>query len=52
MIFKLTYSISNGIAIGAIAYVIIRAALGKFTKKDIIVAVIGVLFTRFFLVTI
>jgi len=35
MIFKLTYSISNGIAIGTTAYVIIRAALGKFTKRTL-----------------
>ena len=48
----LTYSISNGIAIGAIAYVIIRLATGKFTKKDIVVTCIAALFTlRFFLVT-
>lgn len=48
----LTYSISNGIAIGAIAYVIIKLATGKFTKKDIVVTVIAVLFTlRFFLIT-
>lgn len=48
----LTYSISNGIAIGAIAYVFIRIFSGKFTKKDLIVTAIAVLFTlRFFLVT-
>ena len=48
----LTYSISNGIAIGAIAYVIITAITGKFSKKDIVVAAIAVLFTlRFFLVS-
>lgn len=48
----LTYSISNGIAIGAISYVIIAAATGKYTKKDIVVTIIAVLFTlRFFLVT-
>lgn len=48
----LTYSISNGIAIGAIAYVLIRIFSGKFTKKDLIVTAIAVLFTlRFFLVT-
>ena len=48
----LTYSISNGIAVGAIAYTIITAALGKYTKKDIVVTVIAVLFTlRFFLIT-
>ena len=48
----LTYSISNGIAIGAIAYTIVAAATGKYTKKDIVVTVIAVLFTlRFFLVS-
>ena len=48
----LTYSISNGIAIGAISYVIIRLCTGKYTKKDIVVTCIAVLFTlRFFLVT-
>lgn len=48
----LTYSISNGIAIGAIAYVLIRLFTGKFSKKDIIVTAIAILFTlRFFLVT-
>ncbi len=48
----LTYSISNGIAVGAISYVLIRLFTGKFTKKDIVVAIIGILFlARFFLVT-
>ena len=48
----LTYSISNGIAIGAIAYTLITLFTGKYTKKDIVVTVIAVLFTaRFFLVT-
>ena len=48
----LTYSISNGIAIGAISYVIIRLATGKYTKKDIVVTCIAVLFTaRFFLIS-
>ena len=48
----LTYSISNGIAIGAIAYTIITLATGKYTKKDIVVTLIAILFTlRFFLVT-
>ena len=48
----LTYSISNGIAIGAIAYVIIALLSGKYTKKDIVVTLIAILFTlRFFLVT-
>ena len=48
----LTYSISNGIAVGAIAYTIITAVTGKYTKKDIMVTVIAILFAlRFFLVT-
>lgn len=48
----LTYSISNGIAIGAIAYVLITLVTGKYQKKDIPVTVIAVLFTlRFFLVS-
>ena len=40
----LTYSISNGIAVGAIAYTLITLAMGRFKKKDIIVAGIAVLF--------
>ena len=48
----LTYSISNGIAIGAIAYTLITLATGKYTKKDIVVTAIAILFAlRFFLVT-
>lgn len=48
----LTYSISNGIAVGAIAYTLITLFSGKYTKKDIIVTAIAVLFTlRFFLVS-
>lgn len=48
----LTYSISNGIAVGAVAYVVISLISGKYTKKDIPVTVIGILFIlRFFLVT-
>lgn len=48
----LTYSISNGIAIGSMAHVIITLVTGKYTKKDIPVTVIAVLFClRFFLIT-
>ncbi|MBQ8321028.1 MAG: NCS2 family permease [Clostridia bacterium] len=48
----LTYSISNGIAVGAIAYTLITLFTGKYTKKDIVVTIIAILFTlRFFLVT-
>ncbi len=48
----LTYSISNGIAVGAIAYTLITLATGKYKKRDIVVTVIAILFTlRFFLIT-
>ncbi len=48
----LTYSISNGIGIGAIAYVLITLFTGKFTKKDIVITVIAALFcARFALVS-
>ena len=40
----LTYSIANGIGIGAIAYVLITFFTGKYTKKDIAVTVIAALF--------
>lgn len=40
----LTYSISNGIAIGAVSYVLIRLFTGKYSKKDIVVTVIAILF--------
>lgn len=40
----LTYSIANGIGIGAISYTLITIFTGKFKKKDIAVAVIAVLF--------
>ena len=47
-----TYSISNGIGLGAIAYVIITLFSGKFTKKDIVVTVIAALFVcKFIFVT-
>ncbi|MBQ8302937.1 MAG: NCS2 family permease [Clostridia bacterium] len=45
----LTYSISNGIAIGAISYTVITLLRGKFTKKDIVVAIISILFIIRFL---
>lgn len=40
----LTYSISNGIGIGAITYVIIALFTKKYTKKDIMVTIIAALF--------
>ncbi|MBR4889598.1 MAG: NCS2 family permease [Clostridia bacterium] len=48
----LTYSISNGIGIGAIAYTLITLCTGKFEKKDIPITIIAILFTlKFILVT-
>lgn len=48
----LTYSISNGIAIGAISYVLIRLFTGKYQKKDIVVTIIAILFgLRFFFIS-
>ena len=44
IIMPLTYSISNGIALGAISYVLIQLFTGKYSKKDIVVTVIAVLF--------
>lgn len=44
VLMPLTYSISNGIAVGACAYVLIRLLTGKYTKKDIVVTVIAALF--------
>lgn len=45
----LTYSISNGIGIGAIAYVIITLCTGKFKKRDIPVTIIAALFVLKFI---
>ena len=48
----LTYSISNGIGIGCIAYTLITLFTGKYKKNDIAVTVIALLFIlRFCLVT-
>jgi len=44
ILMPLTYSISNGIAVGAIAYVLIQLCTGKYRKKDIVVTVIAILF--------
>ena len=47
----LTYSIANGIGIGAIAYVLITLFTGNYKKSDITITVIAILFAlRFFLV--
>ncbi|MBO5778177.1 MAG: NCS2 family permease [Clostridia bacterium] len=48
----LTYSISNGIGIGAIAYTVITLCTGKYTKKDIPITIISLLFVlKFIFVT-
>ncbi|MBR4303767.1 MAG: NCS2 family permease, partial [Clostridia bacterium] len=48
----LTYSISNGIGIGAIAYTLITLCTGKYKKSDIPTTIIAILFIlRFCLVT-
>lgn len=48
----LSYSISNGIGVGAIAYVLITLLSGNYKKKDIVVTIIAALFVaRFLLVT-
>ena len=40
----MTYSIANGIGIGAIAYVLMRLFTGKYQKRDVVATVIGILF--------
>jgi len=40
----LTYSISNGIGIGCIAYVLISLFTGEFKKKDLVATLIAVIF--------
>lgn len=48
----MTYSISNGIGIGAIAYVLITLFTGKYQKKDVPITVIAALFVvKFIFVT-
>ncbi len=44
----LTYSISNGIGIGCIAYVLISLFTGKLTKKDIVATIIALIFVAKF----
>lgn len=48
----LTYSIANGIGIGAIAYVLITLFTGNYKKRDIVVTLIAILFVlKFIFVT-
>lgn len=48
----LTYSIANGIGIGAIAYVLIQLFTGKYQKKDVVITIIAALFIlKFIFVT-
>ena len=52
IVMVLSYSISNGIGVGAITYVLVTLLTGKFKKKDIVVTIIAILFlARFALVT-
>ena len=51
ILMPLTYSIANGIGIGAISYVLIRLFTGKFEKKDIVVAGIAIVFILRFMLT-
>ena len=52
IIMCLSYSISNGIGVGAITYVLITLLTGKYKKKDIVVTIIALLFAaRFLLIT-
>lgn len=52
IVMVLSYSISNGIGVGAIAYVLITLFTGNFKKKDITITIIALLFVaRFALVT-
>lgn len=52
IIMCLSYSISNGIGVGSIAYVLITLFTGKYSKKDIVVTIIALLFAaRFLLIT-
>lgn len=45
----LTYSIANGIGIGAIAYVVITLFTGKYQKRDFAVTLVAVLFLAKFI---
>ena len=48
----LTYSISNGIGVGSISYVLITLFTGNYKKKDIVVTIIAALFVvKFIFVT-
>lgn len=48
----LTYSIANGIGIGAISYVVITLFTGNYKKKDIVITLIALLFVfKFIFVT-
>ena len=52
IVMVLSYSISNGIGVGAIAYVLITLFTGNYKKKDIVVTIIAALFVaRFLLIT-
>ena len=48
----LTYSIANGIGIGAITYTVITIFTGKYSGKDVMVTIIALLFVlKFCMIT-
>ena len=51
ILMPLTYSIANGIGVGAIAYVLLRLLTGKYDKGDIVVTIIAALFVARFILT-
>ena len=52
IIMCLSYSISNGIGVGAISYVLIQIFTKQFEKDDTVVTIIAILFAlRFALIT-
>ena len=52
LMIPLTYSISNGIGVGSISYVLITLFTGNYKKKDIVVTIIAALFVvKFIFVT-
>ena len=45
----LTYSIANGIGIGCIAHMLLRLFTGKYSKDDLVVTIIALLFVAKFI---
>lgn len=51
VLMPLTYSIANGIGVGAISYVLLKLFTGKYTKQDIVVTIIAAIFVVRFILT-